>query len=106
MNETEKIMFLIFCPHIAPMLLLLINIPIIFPVFFSTWIVSKYIYEPMLNDAVDEDREWREYLYFEELNKDYSKKFPLLKDLSENNPPEYNLLCDTTPNGFVLFRYI
>ena len=99
-------MFLIFCPYITPMLLLLLNIPIIFPVFFSTWVVSKYVYQPMLIDAVDEDREWREYLYFEELNQDYSNKFPLLKDLSENKPPEYNLLCDTTPNGFVFFRYI
>ena len=78
----------------------------IFPFILSSWIVSKYVHQPMLDDAVKQDRDWREFLYFEELNQDYSNKFPLLKDLSENEPPEYNLLCDTTPNGFVFFRYI
>ena len=106
MNETQKTKCFNFCPYITPMIFLLISIPVCLPFILSTWIVSHFVYQPMLVNAKNEDKEWRKSLYLEEMNKDYSKKFPLIKDLSDNTPPEYNLLCDTTPNGFVFFRYI
>ena len=106
MNENIKTLSIIFLPYFASFYIFTINLPIILPVIFSTWIVSKFVYQPMLIDAEKENLEWREYLYYDEINKDYSKKFPLLKNLNENSPPKSTFLCDTTPNGFVYFRYI
>lgn len=106
MNEISKSSPIVFFPYLAGLFFLIINSPIIFPIIFSSWVVSKFVYLPMLVDAEKENIEWREYLYDKEINQDYSEKFPLLKNLNDNIPPEFTFLCDTTPNGFVFFRYI
>ena len=91
--------------NLFPLIILFLNIPIISPFITSFYLVARFIYLPSLVDAKIEDKEWREYLYYEEINQEYSKKFPLLKDLSDNPHPEYTFFCDTTPNGFAFLRY-
>ena len=107
MNEADKIFFLFFFPYIVPISILLLNTPIIFPLCFSTWVVARFIHQPLLIKAGEEDKEWREFLKVEEENREYHTKFPLIKnnDKPLEEPPENILYSDTTPNGFVFIKY-
>lgn len=69
-----------------------------------TWIISKFIYEPMKQRCREDDKEWMKFLEANKKIIPYEENFPL-KDNSGGIVNLHNLIMDETPDGIVIMRY-
>jgi len=67
-----------------------------FTVFFSMWVVAKFVYEPSINNTIEEE---------EEIFIPYEEKYPIKEHLSKDNININNFVFENTPNGTVFMRY-
>ena len=72
---------------------------------FPTWIVAKFIYEPMLNRRELDNKQWLEYLKEEEKKIPYHLKYKLTADISNSNTKLTDFISEETPEGMVIMRY-
>jgi len=85
------------------MLFILIGfIPVVLCV--PCWLVGKFVYEPMLKQNLQEQKEWNVYLEKNKRVIPYEEKYPL-KNLSGGDVKIQNIIIDETPNGNVAMRY-
>lgn len=68
------------------------------------WLVGKFIYEPMLKQSLQDQKEWNVYLEDNKRVIPYDEKYPL-KDLSGCDIKIQNIIIDETPNGNVAMKY-
>jgi len=72
---------------------------------FPTWIVAKFIYEPMLNRRELDNKQWLEYLKEEKKKIPYHLKYKLTADISNSNTRPNDFISEETPEGMVIMRY-
>jgi hypothetical protein len=72
---------------------------------FPTWIVAKFIYEPMLNRIEIDNKMWKEYLAAEKEKIPYHLKYKLTADVSNCETKITDFISEETPEGMVIMRY-
>ena len=104
-HRLDFFMGCLFFLYASPILLFFIQICPITYLIIPAWLTAKFVHQPMIQNGIEDDKKWKEYLKEEEKSKEYHLKHPLICDNSNCDTNIYKFVTDKTPNGMVIMRY-